>query len=124
MPTVDYRKQYDEVVSNLIRRRTRSEIEITKLIQSLYKLPEDLFDKMKPAIIELPENVSSKIFKCEEVTLKDFVPTLYDLETRDRKRHAEEIFIVNRFIKAWEAMRQENDEEVGRCLLELKDRNL
>ena len=124
MPDIDYRKQYEEYINNLIRRRTKSEIEISKLMLALYKLPEDLFDKMVPAINDLPEHIKAKVMAREEATLKDFVPSLYNLETRDRKSHAQEVYRVNQFIQAWEACRKENDEEIGKCLLELKDRNL
>lgn len=124
MSSVDVRKMYEESMNNLIKQRTKAEMQISSLIYNLYKLPEDLFERMKPAIEALPQDVSVKIMSREEVMLKDFVPTLYDLEHRDRKAHAQQIYETNKFIKAWEELRVQNDEEIAKCLLELKDKNL
>lgn len=124
MNSVDVRRIYEEKMNDVIRLRTKSEIQISTLIAHLYKLPEDLFERMQPAIDKLPEQIKDKINSRQEVTLKDFVPSLYDLETRDRKSHAQEIFRANEFIDAWEELRTQNDEEIAKCLLELKDKNL
>lgn len=124
MNSVDVRRIYEEKMNNVIRLRTKAEIQISTLITHLYKLPDDLREKFQPAVDKLPEHISVKINNNEEVTLKDFAPSLYELETRDRKRHATEVFKVNEFIDAWEDLRRWNDEEIAKCMLELRDKNL
>lgn len=124
MNSVDVRRIYEEKMNNVIRLRTKAEIQISTLITHLYKLPDDLREKFQPAVDKLPEHISVKINNNEEVTLRDFAPSLYELETRDRKRHATEVFKVNEFIDAWEDLRRWNDEEIAKCMLELRDKNL
>lgn len=120
----DTREKYNRRVGAFIKSRTHSEMEITRLSLNIYKLPAEFFEMIVPAINELPEEVKAKIMAREPITFEDFAPAHYNLEKRDRKKMAEELYVVNKFIRAWEKIRKDNDEENDRCESELEALNL
>lgn len=99
---------YSQLRDNFIMDRTRQEAILKNIADNIAKMPEEL-----KARIEMPDH---------PITLKDFIPVLYDEDSNDRKAYAEQFYRCNKFIDSYNALVDENDAEAVKILAELREK--
>lgn len=100
---------YKQLRDNFISDRTKLEAIMNNLASYIEKMPDELKSRL-----EMPDH---------PITLKDFIPALYEDEV-NRKAYAEQSYKCNKFIDSYNALVDENDAEAAKILEELKKRTL